>query len=319
MGEESCADIKCETNPCDGAGRITSVEDMTCSGTNSCKESKIKTMASIQCSGNRACYGSRIEARSDTDCNGHYACSNTQITTNHQLSCNGMGSCYKTNMEITKTVDVNGYFGASYSTISAAEIHSFGYLSTAFTTIDSEGREQIDIKLFGHYAGYGSSVICRKGSLCSLTCKGTGCKNVDYICLDGSECNVKPSICADDPSVDGIDDIDCPNIVRGLSESDKLESFKEQRLNDAQQEAFWMETLDEIKFGDDEFELLQSGNMKKEEDELLFGGIFQVDGFLQHLDTLQIQLISGLVLVIIAFIIMCHYRTDKDNKYHSLQ
>eukprot|EP01084_Bolivina_argentea_P133294 235233_1 len=256
LGQESCGDIKCDTNPCDGAGRITSVDDMKCYGTNSCKGSKIKTMSNLECSANRACYDSRIDARFDTICDGHYACSKSNIIANHELSCNGMGSCLETELDITKLVTVYGYFGAVDSIISANEIRSFGYLSTAFSTVDSQDKSQIDVHFFGHLSGFGSSVICRKGSVCNLVCKTTGCVNVDFVCLEDAECNVLPKQCMmDDREI--VDDVVCPNLITDLTVDDDLSVLKEKRMEDFKQDAEWMQALIDMKSNDDEFDLLQ--------------------------------------------------------------
>merc|ERR1719461_650266 len=262
LGFEACADIKCDSNPCEGAGRITSVGYMQCYGTQSCRDSKIKTIDSIGCKANRACLGSHIEARFDTECDGMYSCSSTSVTTNHELTCNGMGSCKDTEMKVTKLVEMEGYFSGTYSTISANEVHAFGYLSAAFTTIDSQDKGTLDIHFFGHFSGYGSSVICRAGSECNLVCKGTGCLNADYICERGSQCNMIPNKCLFDEV--SVEDVTCPNIVGDGRYH--VGSFKRARIKAATEEVFWTEAVKEIAEVDKEYDALMS-----DEDEVFDG------------------------------------------------
>ena len=127
------------------------------------------------------------------------------------LSC--AGSKLRMNVDVGDTfmVDASGYLAAQQAVIYADIVKGTGYHSLVNATIDSIGRDKITVQAYGRNAGYGASVICRDGSECNIDCEGTGCDDMDFICLSGAICNVDPVNC--DGIRNKVDGIDCPNII----------------------------------------------------------------------------------------------------------
>merc|ERR1719362_576133 len=92
-------------------------------------------------------------------------------------------------------------------------VEGYGFRSMVNAVIDSDGIEIMTVKAFAEWSGDGASMICRSGSQCNLLCKNTGCKGLEYQCLEGSKCTVSPNGCLSDNSVEIVKGITCPTFT----------------------------------------------------------------------------------------------------------
>ena len=175
---------------CQSVTNLIETRNIYCQGSKSCSKSNIKCGVESVCNGNRACYKSEIQCAESIQCNGIHSCSGSKLISNlGDITCNGKGSCHSTTIE-TNNVNGYGHYSLSYADINAESIHGMGYYSLMYATIDSDSKEEIDIKSYGHMSGYGATIICQRDSKCILHCKSSGCVNMDFICLAGSQCKV---------------------------------------------------------------------------------------------------------------------------------
>merc|ERR1712176_1015786 len=223
------------------------------------------------CNGNRACYRSNINANWGVMCDAHYSCSKSDIMSYQNIECNGKGSCHDSVMNSTKyngisKVNINGHYAAAKARIYSDLIHGFGYHSFIFATIDSMARDQMTVHAFGHHAGYGATVICRKNSKCSLICKGSGCYNLDFLCMHGATCILSPTKCRGDQA-DTFNGIECPNMMKDVS-SDDYDQFKKRKAFNLKNDEIYGKYKNRITNNNEEFHSLGNILVEFEEEEI---------------------------------------------------
>mmetsp|Transcript_40744 Transcript_40744/g.65446 ORF Transcript_40744/g.65446 Transcript_40744/m.65446 type:complete len:774 (+) Transcript_40744:42-2363(+) len=214
---------------CQNVDSIAVESVMECAGTASCKSLSITNPAIVECLANRACYRATIDTlHGSIVCDGHYSCSGGTLTTGQHTECNGKGSCNEAVIHAVNRVFLNGHYSGQGAQIKAQVVRAYGYHSMVFSTIDSEDHPELVVHAFGHMAGYGATVICRSTKTCSLVCKGSGCKNLDFVCLEGADCTVNPVKCGDG-SVDVFKGIDCPTMSTALIPGDEAMILKRKK------------------------------------------------------------------------------------------
>ena len=95
--------------------------------------------------------------------------------------------------------------------------------SLAYATIDSKDRD-IQVRSFGHLADLVQHLYV--DGRCSLFCKGTGCKNMDYVCLPGAVCNIQPNGCGGRIVRAIVDGNSCPNMLTSIPTEKDYENMK---------------------------------------------------------------------------------------------
>eukprot|EP01083_Nonionella_stella_P106988 309332_1 len=199
--------------------RIQSItSNVLCQGSGSCLDSKIESNTNTHCEADQSCSNTDIHSGNDIYCGGNLACSESTLFAINNVYCSGTQSCSNALNINGSIIHLLGYGAGFQSQISGANtmiIKAFGYYAMAHSVIDSDNATTISILSYGHYAAYAASIICRKDSTCSLKCKDSGCNHLDFICLDGSVCDVEPNECVISDTLTSeetrVDGTDCPN------------------------------------------------------------------------------------------------------------
>ena len=153
------------------------------------------------------------------------SCKEATIQALNEIYCSGTQSCHLAIKISGDIVYAYGYSSAFQSNIYASTVKAYGYYAISRAKIDSVNQTGMTVHSYGHYSGYGATFICRDQSECTLKCKASGCKNMDFICLNGAICSVTPNGCLSQREInimdtdESIKGIDCPN----WSESDSDE------------------------------------------------------------------------------------------------
>ena len=323
-GKESCVNIKPKPN-------TIGIKNSLCLGSSSCQKMEMISgnYDVRQCYANKACYSSKISTNTTIICSGKYSCAKSEIIMGEgksvripEITCAGRVSCANTVMDVYHNIYLEGQYSGRSSDLSASGIYGSGYYALPFTTIDSKDKDT-NVSLTGHLAGYRATFICRSGSVCSLECASTACRNMDYVCLNGATCDISPSECANGGKYDGIE---CPNMLTSIPSyqkdysNDKIYQYQEWEM---EQDETLQDLLDNHADSDtiEEFLLsnLQKNDLETEIDEMeLFGVIENVGASKYEYD---IKILFGIcsVLFIIGSLIYLGYKM-KSNKseYESL-
>mmetsp|Transcript_35157 Transcript_35157/g.31007 ORF Transcript_35157/g.31007 Transcript_35157/m.31007 type:complete len:662 (+) Transcript_35157:53-2038(+) len=308
-----------------------SVDDglLGCGGDAGCKGSKIYLTSPyldpVTCGGNRGCYQSNITSvNQNIECYGQYGCAESVlIASNDDIECQGKGSCAESVIR-GNTILANGEEAARAATIyGASSVDGLGYYSLTYSIIDSDGVTSLNVNVQGNLAGYGATLICRDGSDCTLNCKSTGCKNMDYVCLSGANCNIDPPKCKTGKRK-LIDGNDCPRFLRRIPsnnerdyENDEVYQYQQRKV---QQDMELFHLLDDNVDIDIIEEFLVSNMENRAEEIELFGDI---DIITQQKNTDFMKILFGIssILFIIGSLIYLGYKmktSDKVSEYQPL-
>eukprot|EP01084_Bolivina_argentea_P052335 96141_1 len=142
-----------------------------CDGAFSCNDvSLLQVGGQLICSGTEAC--SDIETlyiHNDAYCFGGSSCSfswlDSQNTATHTVWCGGEQSCAK----------------ASFSKMSRILAHGAYSLYNSFIFSDPNSNS-LSVELFGYRAGFGATILCQTGHLCTINCYGSGCLSLHILC-----------------------------------------------------------------------------------------------------------------------------------------
>jgi len=230
-GTSSCENIKAK-------GSISSHE-IICDGSRSCKDSVIRSKEEygfVDCKGDTSCFRSTIHA-TIIKCQGQDSCTNAALK-GRKVLCQSKSSCKDTDI-ISEYIEINAMRAGYRSTIYAPQqVYGYGYFGLTQAIIDSDNSGEImEVFMYGFMSGYGSTVICRENSKCILECKSSGCRELNYVCLNGANCVMKPQGCPTDNSVTRINGIDCPtyhtnipnqgDIIKSLADPIYLQMIQE--------------------------------------------------------------------------------------------
>ena len=150
-------------------------------------------------------------------CDGKSSCQGTTLENMERVRCDGTRSCVNANIKNVGSVRGDGDLALTGATLeNVSDIQGAGYRSLTGATIDSGSLSSMIVTVLGKSSGNNTSVICRSGSTCSVTCKGDGCEGLLYVCLSGATCNVEPVECFSDNSVDFIAGVSCPTFTNAL-------------------------------------------------------------------------------------------------------
>eukprot|EP01083_Nonionella_stella_P034357 94047_1 len=142
-----------------------------------------------------------------TKCMGSGACSDikTRLQMTHGLYCQASESCAGSMGDVTG-LRCQGTKSCIDTVLDAKDIVAgYGYLSLSNAKITSVPPNNLNVALTGHMAGFGSSLECLVGSVCTILCYSTGCYMVE---LKGKWTVSKHSEQTVGPSTDRMDDID---------------------------------------------------------------------------------------------------------------
>ena len=239
---QSCVGAKINTDGnTDGYGGY-----MNCDGDESCKGASISVGYDISCEGSRGCANSYLETTDTVECDGSYSCAGATIDARYGSLCHGKYSCSQAEL-YGSVVQAWGWLSAARATIYASWIPGYGYKSLFRSTIIST-YTSLYVNAFGHQAGDGATVICNgTDTSCSVWCKGSGCDNMDYICVNGSTCNVVPAEC--DGSVNKYQGVDCPTLTLVMSYEEAEEFVREKELRDKELIEMFDEYMDNVMDG----------------------------------------------------------------------
>lgn len=192
---------------CNGLGSCIDVQGtlsgiyVNCAGCESCRGSMVKSFMYAQCSGKESCCEAHVVSDNDAVyCMATRACAEATIS-GKEVLCSGDRSCEYGEIQ-ANVVKAFGAYSTAYSVIDASSIIAYGFYSLSYSDVDSVNRGALNVKLWGDYSGYGTTMVCRSGSTCSLSCKGTGCMGAELLCLYGSTCTVSPVGCEPNDATD---------------------------------------------------------------------------------------------------------------------
>lgn len=218
--------------------------NLYCVGYYACKESNITVDNVAHCDGDYGCYDTIISGATEVRCQGAFGCAEAEIRNAGDkfyvygvagfsdavikddgaelMKCYGFFSCLRSEVYNVSTLYVGGLYGFAYS------------------EIDSEDIDALNVYFTGLHASYGASVYCRNGSSCELVCGSYyGCTvNTTMYCYEGSSCDYDCDDCAYDscPTVyDENDDSSWKHIYSNVDTFDKFvaihESMKDNERN----------------------------------------------------------------------------------------
>ena len=212
----SCQDITIDTS-----GRPVAY----CWAAEACTNANIHA-SDAYCTAQKACELAHIDSSVDAHCGGTFGCVSAYVEANNNIYCKGKYGCSRGEYHTT-TIQIDAWFGAARADIYANTIKGNGYKSLSAATIDSKGRNTMTVQAYGHQAGDGATMICRSRSECSLECSGSGCLNMEYVCIDGAVCNITPLQC--DGTKTKYKGIDCPTRTTAVSDKD-VENIMERKM-----------------------------------------------------------------------------------------
>ena len=214
--------IDCPTaQECEGQALLTD-DYINCDGYESCHlaslvDSDGLTWDYFTCAGDRSCHSvslleSGLAARFYGDQSG--ANGNKLVTTDFSgyFLCYGANSCnYINYTNVPDYVECHGvescadtFFepGAGYASATSSDGLFYGTSAYALkNSIIKSGGIDLEIQLYGYYAGYNLTIICETGDRCDIVCQGNGCKYTFYICEESGNCDI---------SCDESNSVDCP-------------------------------------------------------------------------------------------------------------
>ena len=224
----------------------------------------------------------------------------------------------------------HGSYGCYGADIDAVNIIANGAYALNFATIESNTQTQLNVHSKGYLSGTNANVICRAGKICNIYCSGNGCKDLNFGCLAGSQCNVSPSICT--PSVhigeskhqnasvvneQITNTINCPNWYLSSSEKadeELLTRFDEQRLDIIKKMEF-----DSPRNSDDVMELYHARNFRPQDGGYIVGKTNGLDNdnlVAIHSQVIEIVLFCSIYMIGfgIYFCYKRHYYSQGDYK-----
>ena len=189
FGQVECHD----TQDCisgDVNGGLSSVE---CWGYRSCLSANaITSVSSIECYGSYSCNkATEIESIGDNDieCAGLMSCAEVDsiIVNSRSLVCSGEQSCSYSNIILLGSDgNLNCYASQSCSNsiITSRNTNTFYGGLAALNSIFYSNDSSVTYWFHGAYSGYNATIYCGIGHTCSIFCAGTGCINLNAICVD---------------------------------------------------------------------------------------------------------------------------------------
>eukprot|EP01084_Bolivina_argentea_P098827 177655_1 len=271
--------------------------DLTnCYGFGSCYASSISTDNPIHCDGAHSCHAASIDSDESVFCRSIASCSGATLKSVSKLYCEGIASCSNADIETGGTVYSYGHYGTTGSTIyGASTVRGYGYYSLLYATVDSANVEKMSVKLFGVDAGYGANIVCQSGSTCTLTCKGGGCGETDFICLYGASCSVSPEECLSDNSVQEYESVSCPQwkISNSANDDEDFTEYMKQKESEKEDNIKWKLFETYTAEDMDSFDALIE---QRQEDKILDGKVI--------LDVHGTNVYSYLVGTIISFVLI---------------
>ena len=197
--------------------------NIKCLDAYSCANETLVGDTNIYCYGYYACYNTNMSVANVAHCDGAYGCSDAEISGETQVRCQGKFACSDATVtdagDIMYVYGVNGFYKGLLDDYGAEAMKCFGFFSCpyaevyktsnlyvgglygfAYSEIDSEDVEDLNVYFTGLHASYGASVYCRNGSTCEVVCGANyGCSdNTTIYCYEGSDCGYDCDDCATD-------------------------------------------------------------------------------------------------------------------------
>eukprot|EP01083_Nonionella_stella_P302207 1041021_1 len=142
----------------------------------------INTSNTIACQGAFSCADASSIVSHAAMCSASLSCSKVTSFQATSVEAAGVNAMSYTHISTTGSVECHGEQSCAYSYIAGgvSEVTAYGAYSLLNATIDSwNGPLLIDIYLYGYYAGFGATIICRSGTYCRLHCSGNACVNLN--------------------------------------------------------------------------------------------------------------------------------------------
>ena len=190
------------------------------------------------CHGYQSCIGSYMDS-SGADCWGVGACFSSPYFFGDSwgIWCGGYASCVNIPQITVPSSLCFSKFGCAISEIGWPECYGeyscawseikgneygwstfipvYGTLALYQTHIYSNGYG-VDIRMYGYYSGYNSTLHCESGDSCSVTCYGNACFNFEIDCANDASCSVN--------CVNSVDTV-CPNGYGGSSDYELMDDI----------------------------------------------------------------------------------------------
>eukprot|EP00484_Ammonia_sp_Unknown_P018212 CAMPEP_0197031732 /NCGR_PEP_ID=MMETSP1384-20130603/10642_1 /TAXON_ID=29189 /ORGANISM="Ammonia sp." /LENGTH=645 /DNA_ID=CAMNT_0042461301 /DNA_START=448 /DNA_END=2385 /DNA_ORIENTATION=+ len=205
-----------QTQVTDSETTLFATANITCSASMACQNSYIHAGGHVLCHGITSCHATHIYAAETIECGGEQSCDHGELESLKSIACSTRKSCFASGLKSTH-IQAYGEQSAANANVTGHIIEGYGSYSLSSSVIDSASLENMEVKLYGHYAGKAAVIVCRAGAHCEIDCKHTGCKRATLVCEDGSVCNLRPVGCNETNKVDGID---CPRLKTQLLDLD---------------------------------------------------------------------------------------------------
>ena len=200
---------------------IQTLSAQTCDETQECYQSTLTSTA--YCQGFRACQEAAMT--STAYCYSYYSCYDATMTGLSYIY--GHYAAQYAKISTSSNIYIDGSYGAANSQIDGSIIYAYGFRALQSATIEPISNN-LDLYLYGEYAGISANIKCYSGDDCDIYCRGTGCSSANFYCYTGATC-----------TYDCNDNEPCPNLIEGTESGltdamiDKIfEENKKKIIND---------------------------------------------------------------------------------------
>jgi len=134
-----------------------------------------------------------VTADTSIDCWGEASCSEIYQIVSPLVECDSLNACKEIKLSQDSSImsDVNEINGNGMFSLQGAKLYSNSASNNVFG-------------FYGWHAGYGATIYCQNGDICTVYCKNNGCMGLNLICDDGI-CNNVAISC------DGLNNV-CPAV-----------------------------------------------------------------------------------------------------------
>ena len=169
---------------------------------------------------------------------------------------------------------------------------------------------------YAHLGGDSGTMICRTSSTsCTLNCKATGCKGLEYICENGANCLIDPPQC--DGNRNTFRGIDCPTRTNTAFVDQYMEKKHEMRKDIYNAFDQYIEEM--MNNNGDYDEDYHEEFMMKLDEKILIGDVGLITA--QSIDYYNKQVLIGIgcIAFVVLAMICLFYKTNKtENGYQAI-
>eukprot|EP01084_Bolivina_argentea_P237802 399552_1 len=127
----------------------------------------------------------------DVQCRGSYSCANINGSSYihaANVHCFASNSCQNSNIKANDVVYCHGSESCVHSNITAQSVIAQGLHSLYESIIQSNAT--LSVHLPGYQSGFGGTILCKSGDICTVYCYYNGCQMLNLECEENSVCNI---------------------------------------------------------------------------------------------------------------------------------